>query len=555
MRNKRVEVTRGTAKIFVCSSTLLAFMLAGGMVACGKSSSSSPGTPGTPGVATLQSLALSPSAVTIATGTSQQFTVTGTYSDGTTKQIDNGITWSSSSPIVARMSAPGHCISTSDSTALEARDDVDPSIYYGTTTIIASVGDLSAQATMRVNAATLQSISIEPATAEVPLPGPGKAPVTTAFTAFGHFSDNMKLPLIGAYTCQPPPAPPCVAWTPSTGPVKVDAAGVAQADSTAPLGHVTITATYGAFSSTADLNITPKVLLSAAIVPSTASVPAGFKQQFALIGQYSDGTSNPVPANWTSSSGAVTVDPSTGLASGVTAGTQPVTITATGGGFSNTASLTVTAAVAVDPIPGQGGSIPAGSTSFFKATGTANAEYLVSLTPANVNLLVEVHADASFSGAPVCSSWAGGPPCRAGFTSSAGDLFVQVTNTSAAAAPFALTVSPLPVLHVGDPALAGFVATETYYKIVGATLAPLHATLTLTPDFFGDLFAYDAPYPVQGAVFGSNLLCDTVSNGDPSLNSLATMVCSGALPASGEAYGTVEGWLTEAGTNFSVTVQ
>jgi hypothetical protein len=541
MRNERVEVTRGTANVFSSYFTLLAVVLAVGLTACGKSS---PGPVNPPGTPTLQSLALSPSAVTISTGTAQQFTVTGTYSDNTTKTISSGITWSSSSPIVAKMDGPGSCMSTKDSTALEDRDDADPSIYYGTTTIIASVGGVSAQATVRVNAATLQSISIEPATAEVPLPTGSNAPVISAFTAWGHYSDNTKAPLIGAYTCLPPPAPPCVDWATSNGNAIIDASGFAQAVAGAVAGHVTITATYGTLSSTADLNITPAVLLSAAVVPSTASIPAGFKQQFALIGQYSDGTSQPVPATWASSSGAVTVDVD-GLATGVTAGAQPVTITATGGGFSSTAALTVTAAVAVDPIPPQGGSIPAGTISFFKGTGTANAEYLVSLTPANVNLLVEVHADAFFSGAPVCSSWAGGPPCRAGFTSSVGDLFVQVTNTSAVAAPFTLTVSPLPDLSLNQ--LVAGTNTETYFKITGAVATPFGATLQALTDPFADLFVYNfAQGP--GDVGASGLLCSTVA-----LDPANTKSCGGATAPVAVVYGTVEAWLTAAGTDFTAT--
>src|SRR6185312_9977836 len=75
-------------------------------VACsGRSSSSSGGGGGSS--ATLVSISLSPSAPSIQTGGTQQFTATGAFSDNTTENLTSTATWSSSSPSVATISSAG----------------------------------------------------------------------------------------------------------------------------------------------------------------------------------------------------------------------------------------------------------------------------------------------------------------------------------------------------------------------------------------------------------------------------------------------------------------
>lgn len=56
---------------------------------------------------TLQSIAVTPANSTIAVGATQQFTATGTYSDGTAKNINNQVTWTSSNTSVASISSSG----------------------------------------------------------------------------------------------------------------------------------------------------------------------------------------------------------------------------------------------------------------------------------------------------------------------------------------------------------------------------------------------------------------------------------------------------------------
>ncbi len=61
--------------------------------------------PGT--LAALQSIAVTPTTPTIQAATTQQFTATGTYSDGTTQNLMSQVTWASATPAVATISASG----------------------------------------------------------------------------------------------------------------------------------------------------------------------------------------------------------------------------------------------------------------------------------------------------------------------------------------------------------------------------------------------------------------------------------------------------------------
>jgi Bacterial Ig-like domain (group 2) len=55
----------------------------------------------------LQSIAISSPSNSISRGASEQFTATGTYSDGSTSNITNQVTWNSASPSVATISTTG----------------------------------------------------------------------------------------------------------------------------------------------------------------------------------------------------------------------------------------------------------------------------------------------------------------------------------------------------------------------------------------------------------------------------------------------------------------
>src|SRR5205823_4688974 len=61
----------------------------------------------TVGPAVLVSIAVTPANPSIAKGTTQQFTATGTYSDGSTQDLTNAVSWSSSNLSVATITSGG----------------------------------------------------------------------------------------------------------------------------------------------------------------------------------------------------------------------------------------------------------------------------------------------------------------------------------------------------------------------------------------------------------------------------------------------------------------
>jgi len=121
--------------------------------------------------AILSTITVTPTTPSIANGTTRQFTATGTYSDSTTQDLTTQVAWSSSSPGVATIS------NASGSKGLAT------SVAAGTTIITATLGSVSGNTTLTVNAVTLVSITVTPANPTL------TKGTTQQFTATGHYSD------------------------------------------------------------------------------------------------------------------------------------------------------------------------------------------------------------------------------------------------------------------------------------------------------------------------------------------------------------------------------
>ena len=205
-------------------------------------------------------------------------------------------------------------------------------------------------------APTLVSIAVTPAMATVAVNG------TQQFTATGTFSDNSSKDVTAQST-----------WTSSDTETASVGAPTGLATGVAPGGPVTITATDGTIKGTAQLTVSSgPTLKSIAVTPSTATIAVNGTQQFTATGTFSDNSTKDVTtqSTWKSSNTEVaTVGAGTGLATGVGVG-GPVTITATDGTVSGTASLTVSNTpikLTINPPPGgtfppvaPGGTLPVG---------------------------------------------------------------------------------------------------------------------------------------------------------------------------------------------------
>src|SRR5438874_2077299 len=102
----------------------------------------------------LSSLAIAPTSATLTQGGTRQMSATGTYSDGTTKDLTGKVDWSSGTPT---------CAGVNPTTGLVSAAQTVTEIC--TTTISASLGTVSAStATITVTPGSLLSIALTPST-------------------------------------------------------------------------------------------------------------------------------------------------------------------------------------------------------------------------------------------------------------------------------------------------------------------------------------------------------------------------------------------------------
>src|SRR5471030_1437954 len=282
--------------------------------------------------AVLLSIALTPVAPSIAIGATQQFIVNGSYSDGSSRNVGALASYVSATPAVATIGA---------ATGLAS------GVSAGSTLVTASLGTLSASATLTVTPATLISLAITPAHPALLVGG------TQQLTVVATYSDGSTVDVTrsSSYTSA---SSSMVGVGASTG----LSTGVAA-------GSSVVSASFGGQSVSTTVTVSAVTLVSLAVTPANASVAVGATQQFIATGTYSDGSSTNLSGSvaWTSGTvGVATIVPG-GLASAVAAGSS--TITATSGAASAQAVLTVTPVVVVGPGSGGSGTINLGTAANF----------------------------------------------------------------------------------------------------------------------------------------------------------------------------------------------
>ena len=213
---------------FHAARLTIAMLAIGSLVACGGGSSVQGG-----GGPTLSSIIVAgPSAALDLTQT-EQFSATGHYSDGSTKDLSSTATWASSKSSIASVSASG------SATALAA----------GSTNIIATSGSVNGSASLTVNAPT--SITVTSSGSTINVGG------QLQLKATGTFTDNPSIDLTNVVTWSSSPS--SVASVSATGNVTGAAAGVAN-----------ITATSGTVSGSIAVSVTSKSATATSLGPSYA---------------------------------------------------------------------------------------------------------------------------------------------------------------------------------------------------------------------------------------------------------------------------------------------
>ncbi len=136
--------------------------------------------------AELVAISITPSNPQIAKNTSQAFTATGTYSDNTTRDLTDSVTWSSSNTNVSTISVAASASGDAATTVLAGKNG--HAYAYGkssgTTTITATSGSTSSSTSLTVSNATLVTLAVNPANASI------AKGTTQQLIATGTFSDN-----------------------------------------------------------------------------------------------------------------------------------------------------------------------------------------------------------------------------------------------------------------------------------------------------------------------------------------------------------------------------
>ncbi|MCB0404620.1 MAG: Ig-like domain-containing protein [Bdellovibrionales bacterium] len=297
----------------------------------------------------LESISIAPTPNYLPLGIFVDFSATGHYTDGSTADITESVTWASDRPLLAEFSAnaPGRLIMISE----------------GSLTISAALGGISENHAFEIGAAVLESLTVAPLSNAIPL---GR---TLQLIATGLYSDASTVGLTNAVT-----------WTSSAPNIaSVSNSGSRGIVTASALGTAIITATVnGIGSNAAVVNVIPPVLGAITIQPTTVQLEVGHTLQLHAIASFSDGSTADVSSTtaWSANNSRIQIN-SAGLLTGVTAGSA--TITASYQGFSATRAATVTQTVLqslslspTNPTIDEGETISMVATGHYSDGSTAN---------------------------------------------------------------------------------------------------------------------------------------------------------------------------------------
>jgi hypothetical protein len=244
---------------------------------------------------------------TLPQGESEALTATAKFSDGSTQNVTQMVTWQATPGIVATVNAHGNLTG----------------VGRGVAQITASYQGVTGNAAVTVGAAALLSITVNPNGSSLP------AGRTEALSAIGTFSDGTQQNFTQS-----------AAWSssaPSIATVSTTGAVLAKA-----IGSTTISASVGSLAGKSDLSVTAPVIVSLNVTPTPTSLLLGKSAQLDAVAAFSDGSTQDVTstATWSSQQPTIVGVNTTGLITAESAGLS--TITASTNGASGSAAVTVT---------------------------------------------------------------------------------------------------------------------------------------------------------------------------------------------------------------------
>jgi uncharacterized protein YjdB len=383
----------------------------------------------------LLSVTVAPLAINVPQGETEQFTATGHYSDSSTANLTDTVTWSTSSATTATVSNSS------------GKQGLATAVGEGAATITAtdSAALLSGDAVMTVISPALLAVTVSPALANVPVGG------TQQLVATAHYSDGSTTTVTSSAT-----------WSSSaSSTAKVSSKGLVTGVAT---GAATITAAYQSVDGTAAITVVSAVLLAIAVTPPATNLPSGETKQLTATGTYSDASTKNLTASvtWSTSDTSIASVSSAGL---VTAGSSTglATITATDASTSidGAAAITVLPAVllAVTVSPPVA-NLPTGETQQLTATGNYSDGTTANLTD-SVTWSTSASSTASVSSKGLVTAGSSTGLATITATDPSSSIDGTAAMTVLPAVLLAISVTP-PVTNVPDGQTQQLVATGTY---------------------------------------------------------------------------------------------
>jgi trimeric autotransporter adhesin len=370
----------------------------------------------------LVSIAVTPATPSIAINTSEQFFVTGTYSDGSTQNLTSQVTWASSNTAVASVST------TAPTGGLAL------ALSAGTTTISATLGSVTGSTLLTVTSATVTQITVTPPNTSLTLG------LSQQYTAKADFSDSTTQDITGV-----------AQWHSSNGNVaSITVSGLVTGRT---LGSVTISATFGGVTGSTPLSVDAADVSSITIKPANGSLAQGTQISFTATGTYTDGSTHDLShvVSWSSdSTGVLTIGSVTGVGKGIAAG--QANVTATLGSLGPSVPVTVTNATIVSIAVGPtNSSLPTGGRGVMTAVGTFSDSSTQNLSPYS-----------AWSSDNIAAATVGTTPSNYGV----------VAGVSAGTANISATFS-----YAGASATGSTPLTVTSDTLASITMSPLTAVL------------------------------------------------------------------------------
>ncbi|MEW6996689.1 Ig-like domain-containing protein [Colwelliaceae bacterium BS250] len=226
--------------------------------------------------AELTRIAVTPQRISVAAGNDRQLLATAYFSDLTTRNITNELTWYSDDAAVATVVANG------------MQGGLVSGIAFGTTKVTASFQDMTDTAFIEVTAALLDKVTISPKTSTAPVG------INQQFELTAIFSDNTTLNVTNAASWQ--------SLQPNDA--TVNNQGLVTTHNTAV---VTVSGNYQGLSDSAMLTITEAIITDVQVSPLSVTVPKGTNGHFIATAFYSDGQTSDVTqqALWQSNDNSI----------------------------------------------------------------------------------------------------------------------------------------------------------------------------------------------------------------------------------------------------------